>query len=74
MSFFWYSAGAAMTGRELLGLVQELDAADRAALDSTIELTYPDVQDPWSVGHNRHSRSVITLAPNIDSVEDDDTS
>lgn len=30
------------------GLQQALDAASPSALDSRTELTYPDLEDPWS--------------------------
>ncbi|MEJ3745354.1 DUF262 domain-containing protein [Actinomycetes bacterium KLBMP 9797] len=72
MSFLWHTAGEAMTGRELLARLHELDMADPAALDSTIDMTCPDIEDPWSVGQISHHRGTIMLAPYLGADEDED--
>jgi hypothetical protein len=69
-NFFWQTGGG-MTGRQLLTWLQKLDAADPAALNSTIDLTCPDLEDPWQAGKVWRYGSAITLAPYIEEDEEE---
>ncbi|WP_328463584.1 hypothetical protein OHA21_38325 [Actinoplanes sp. NBC_00393] len=69
--FYWQADGGDMTGRQLLAWLQRLGEADATALNSKIELTCPDLEDPWNAGRVWRYSSVIMLAP---CIEDDDES
>jgi hypothetical protein len=72
--FFWQADGGDMTGRQLLSWLQKLGAADPTALNSRIELTCPDLEDPWHAGKVWRYGSSIMLAPYLEDDEDEDES
>jgi hypothetical protein len=68
-NFLWQADGGDMTGRQLLTWLQKLDATDPTALNSRIQFTCPDLEDPWHAGQVWRYGNSITLAPYLDEDE-----